>query len=100
MKLIMVLIAGTAIFALSAILKILLNKISQKYSSWNKLNKLFPAIGTVLWTGFVFWGTGILFREKHILSIYGVGNGTDCCGFNNLVLYKGCFCRSPVPDAK
>ncbi len=64
MKLIMVLIVGTAIFAFTAILKILLNKISQKYSSWNKLNKLFPAVGTVLWTGFVFWGTGILFREK------------------------------------
>ncbi len=64
MKLIMVLITGTAIFALSAIIRILLNKISQKYSSWKKFHKLYPLIGTVVWTGFVFWGTGILFREK------------------------------------
>jgi len=64
MKLIMVLIAGTAIFALSVIIRILLNKLRQKYSSWKKLHKLFPLIGTVLWTGFVFWGTGILFRDR------------------------------------
>ena len=64
MKLIIVLIAGTAIFALSAILRILLNKLSRKYSTWKKLHKLYPAIGTILGTGFVFWGTGILFSDK------------------------------------
>ncbi len=64
MKIIMVLITGIAILALSTTTRILLNKISQKYLSWKKLHKLYPVIGTALWTGFVFWGTGILFRDK------------------------------------
>lgn len=64
MKLILVLLTGTAVFVLSTIFRILLNKISQKYSSWKKLYKLFPLIGITLWTIYVFWGIGILFREQ------------------------------------
>lgn len=64
MKLIIVLITGTAIFAFTAIIRILLNKLSQKYPSWRKLHKLYPIIGTALWTAFIFWGMGILFRDN------------------------------------
>ena len=73
MKLIMVLITGTAIFALSTIIRILLNKISQKYSSWRKLHKLYPIIGTALWTGFVFWGSGILFKDRAFYPYIVIG---------------------------
>jgi small-conductance mechanosensitive channel len=62
MKIIIVLITGTAIFIVLKITRILLDRISHKYSYWHKLNKVYPVIGNTIWTVFVFWGVGLLLK--------------------------------------
>lgn len=91
MKLIMVLITGAAIFALSTIIRILLNKISQKYSSWRMLHKLYPIFGTALWTGFVFWGTGILFRDRVFYPYIVIGMVLVVAGLITWFLIRDVF---------
>jgi small-conductance mechanosensitive channel len=62
MKIIIVLVTGTAFFVVLKITRILLDRISHKYSYWHKLNKVYPAIGNTIWTVFVFWGVGLLLK--------------------------------------
>jgi small-conductance mechanosensitive channel len=64
MKAIIVIIAGTGIFAFLRIIKIILGKIIHKYPSWQKVYRAYPVIGSIVWIVFVFWLTDFLFKDR------------------------------------
>jgi small-conductance mechanosensitive channel len=64
MKIIIILITGSAVFVLLTISRIFLNRISLTYPNWKKARKIFPLVGSIVWTAFAFWGIGLLFRDR------------------------------------
>ena len=64
MKIVIVIISGAAVLAILMITRFLINKISHKFSYWRKVIKLYPVFEIIIWTIFVFWATGLLFREQ------------------------------------
>lgn len=64
MKILLVLITGTAIFAFFKISGILLGKVSHKYAVLKSINRIFPAIQIISWTAYVFWANGVFFKDR------------------------------------
>ncbi|KPL20947.1 MAG: hypothetical protein AMS23_10105 [Bacteroides sp. SM1_62] len=73
MKIIIVLVTGSAVFTLLTISRIFLKRMSLKYPNWRKTHKVFPLAGSIVWTAFVFWGTGLLFRDRTYYPYIVVG---------------------------
>ncbi len=64
MKIIIIIVSGSAVFAVLMITRIILKRMSFKYPGWKKSLKVLPIAGSIVWTAFAFWGTGLLFRER------------------------------------
>lgn len=64
MKIIIVLITGTAVLITLIISRIFLKKISFKYPGWKKVYRVYPIMVNIIWTVFVFWVTGLLFKDR------------------------------------
>ena len=66
MKIIIVFITGIGIFAALKITRFLINKINRNNTYRIKINQVFPLFEILVWTVFVFWITGLIFRIKSI----------------------------------
>ena len=64
MKIITVIIVGAAIFAFLTVTRVFLRRRDHKHSKWNKARKALPLAGSIIWTAFVFWGSGMLFSGR------------------------------------
>ncbi len=80
MKIIIVLITGTVIFAFLKITRILLNKIIHRYSYWEKVYKVYPFIVNIIWVVYVFWLTAVLFKDRVFYPYIIAGMGLVIMG--------------------
>lgn len=64
MKVVVVLLAGLLILALSFIFRIGLKRLLSRYPRWNIRANFLTAFEFIIWLSYVYWATDHLFREK------------------------------------